>query len=119
MFRNMPRYSVERSIDFDAPQEKVWEYLISFDNQAKWSPWMIIEPKAKRKITGKDGEVGTIDSWDGEIIGAGERENMDIVDNDYLDQQIFFKRPFKSSARSYFSLQRTGDSKSTLTWGME
>ena len=80
---------------------------------------MIIEPKAKRKITGKDGEVGTIDSWDGEIIGAWERENMDIVDNDYLDQQIFFKRPFKSSARSYFSLQRTGDSKSTLTWGME
>lgn len=115
----MPKFSMERSIEINVSQEQAWEYIVSFEKQALWSPWIIIEPTCKRKITGKDGEVWAVDEWDGEVIGAGERVNVDMIDFDYLDQKLYFSRPFKSEARSYFSLQRIGDNSCSVTWGME
>jgi len=98
-------YTVERTKVIDAPKEKVWENIILFSKQKIWSPWVIMEPECNTKILGEDGTVGAIDTWNGDVIGAGERENLEIQKESFLRQEIRFTKPFKSKAEVYFSLQ--------------
>lgn len=115
----MWEYIVERSITIHCPRAKVWKEIVSFDRQALWSPWIIIESSCARSIEWEDGQEWTIDRWDWEIIWSWERENLEIIEEDYLNQELRFKRPFKSTARCYFTLQKCGPDCTEVIWGMK
>jgi hypothetical protein len=112
-------YNIERSIVIDQPGHVVYEYLRYLRNQEKYSKWFMLDPDMKKTLTGTDGEVGAVYTWDGnKRAGAGEQEIKHLVPNERIDIEIRFIRPFKGLAQTPFSIKAAGETQTNVTWGM-
>jgi effector-binding domain-containing protein len=114
----MPKFQVRKSIIINAPIEKVFQNVKDFNNWSKWSPWMILEPGSKSKISGTGMDIGDISAWDGELIGAGEMEHQVIEDYKMIEQELRFFKPFKSTSRVSFEFSEE-DGGVKVTWTMD
>ena len=66
----MPIFTVEKSIEIEAPIEKVYAAIRDFREWVPWSLWLISEPDCPLDY----GEDGKSYSWEGKIIGSGKME---------------------------------------------
>ena len=114
----MPGYNIRRSVLINAPADKVFEAVADFSNWTTWSPWLIAEPDAKVEISENPSAVGGKYSWDGELVGSGEVEHKLLDRNSLVQDEIRFRKPFKSVADVGFELNRTGKG-TRLTWYMD
>lgn len=89
-------YTVSVTQHIKAPQETVFLYLSKFANQKQYSIWMKMDPALQETITGKDGQLGAIQTWDSKVddVGAGEQEIIEI-NSEKIKVEIRFKRPFE------------------------
>ena len=111
------KYHVERSITIDKDLNTVRSHLEDFSRWNSWSPWTIVEPECPIEITGEPGQVGHSMRWDGQIIGSGIN-TLSGNDEKRLEYDLEFITPFKSKARTGFSLDETKDGTS-VTWTMD
>ncbi len=110
-------YSITRSIQIDAPQERVFEAVRNFHTWNQWSPWLCTERTAKVDISGSGKEIGDIYAWDGNLVGAGEIEHRTREEYKHMEQKLRFTKPFKSVSRIWFDfVPEANDTK--ITWGM-
>jgi effector-binding domain-containing protein len=111
------KYTVSRSIDINTTTEQVASVVADFNTWPTWSPWLCMEPAANVKITGKGNLPGSILSWHGDMIGAGELELLAIDSTQSITQEIRFSEPFQSTSTVTFSFtpQKGGV---TVTWDM-
>ena len=67
---------VSRTIEVEAPPEKVFTYLNNFEQFNRWSPWYGIDPNAQYQITGPEQGIGAKMSWtsDHSQVGSGSQE---------------------------------------------
>jgi len=112
-------FSIHREIIIDQHIHQVWDKLKLFEIQRLCSPWFSAENTAKIELSWADAEVGTIESWDWAIIWAWEREITHIVEGELIDYELRFIKPFKSTSRTYISLQKCGKDCTRVVWGME
>ncbi len=56
-----PAFSFSKSIQVDAPIEKMYPVIRDIRRRAEWSPWLIAEPECKVEYTA-DGKGGFIPS---------------------------------------------------------
>ena len=108
---------VQREILIKASKDKIKEVLIDFKQMVLWSPWNIIEPDATMIFNDKQSEVGAFQEWDGALIGAGSTELIKIDENK-IDCDIVFKKPFKSKAKFSFILEEVNDQIKVI-WSMD
>ncbi|MEM0898236.1 MAG: SRPBCC family protein [Verrucomicrobiota bacterium] len=109
----MPAIFVSKSIQIDAPVEKVHACVRDFKQWPTWSPWLISEPACEPEFDAD----GNGYSWDGQIIGSGKmRITGEDTPNSILSDLSFFK-PFKSEAKVRFTFRENGD-KTDVTWAM-
>lgn len=91
----MPSIKVDKSIFIDAKPNDLYNKLMNFKHWKEWSPWTIAE---------KDTEV-TIDEnnkhyhWKGELVGEGEMRIVHSKENELIDVDLHFIKPFKSNAK--------------------
>jgi hypothetical protein len=111
-------YNVSRSINIKRPKEEVFKYIKSVKNQNDWSPWKKKDPNMVQSYEGIDGEVGFIAKWEGnKEVGTGEQEITRVVENETLESQLRFFKPWKSQSDAYITVDAI-DAKSTkVTWG--
>ncbi len=112
----MPAIHVSRSIMIDAPKEKIQDAIIYFTEFVKWSPWLIMEPDAKTAFSENQGEIGSGYSWEGELVGAGQMKLIHVDEND-IEMKIHFLKPFKSEARTVFTLVES-EGQTEVIWHM-
>jgi len=112
-------FSIHKEIIIDQHIHEVWDKLKLFETQRLCSPWLSAEDTAHVELSGPDATVWTIESWSGDIIGAWEREITHIVDGELIDYELRFTKPFKSTSRTYLSLQKCGKDCTRVVWGME
>lgn len=111
-------YNVERNIDINKSLPEVFQYLRFIKNQNEWSPWKNKDPDMKQEYIGTDGEVGFISKWEGnKDVGTGEQEIKRIVDNDTIDVQLRFFKPWKSQSDAYTKVKDMGNGITKVTWG--
>jgi hypothetical protein len=111
-------YAVRRSIVIDRPKEQVYDYVRYLKHQDTFNKWTMTDPDMKKTYTGTDGEVGFIYAWDGnKRAGAGEQEIKQLTQNERVDAEIRFVRPFPAVANVFFTVEDSG-SGTLLTWGM-
>jgi len=113
----MPTIHVSRSIMIDAPKESIHNILMHLQNASHWSPWLKMESEAQVAFSDRQGEVGSGFSWNGELIGEGQ---MKIVhaDEENIEVKIHFLKPFKSTAKSIFTLQEH-EGQTEVIWHMQ
>ena len=112
------RYEVSRSVIIDRPHSGVFEYLKYIKNQDHWSPWKKKDPNIKQEYFGIDGEVGFIAKWEGNSdVGSGEQEIVEIVQNDRIEVELRFIRPWKSTSHAITKVENLGKMQTKVTWG--
>jgi len=99
-------YLVERTILINAPQALVFDQVKYFKNQNKWSPWKELDPAMTTSIEGKDGEVGAVYKWTGDLkkSGIGEMINTGIKEGEETTYHLKFIEPMASEADGYTRL---------------
>ena len=93
-------WTFEKSIQINAPVDRVWQHTKSFATMNQWSPYIGRDPQIKQTITGIDGTPGATYSWDSaqNNVGAGNQTITEINEGKRLSSRINFIRPFKGVA---------------------
>lgn len=113
------QYDVHRSIVIKAPAASVFATVSKFQNFNKWSPWQHLDSAMTTSLEGTDGRVGAKYNWKGnEHVGEGSMTILKLEPDSYVEQELSFVKPFKSSATTYMQLA-TVDSGTQITWGMK
>lgn len=112
------RFEISRNIIVDRPISEVFHYLKYIKNQDDWSPWKKKDPNMKQTFEGTDGEVGFISKWEGEkVVGSGEQEITRIVENETVETELRFFKPWKSKSEAYLKVEKVGDKQTEVIWG--
>jgi hypothetical protein len=74
------------------------------------------DPNMETQMIGNDGEVGFILSWDSKDkqVGAGAQQIKQIVENERIDYEIRFLRPFKSVATSFIEIKAISENETEV-----
>ena len=111
-------YEVNRSIIINKPVVEVFNYLKYVKNQDDWSPWKKKDPNMKQTFEGTDGEVGFISRWEGnKTVGEGEQEIKRIVENECIETELRFLKPWKSQSDAYIRVVGLEPKQTNVTWG--
>jgi uncharacterized protein YndB with AHSA1/START domain len=109
---------VEKSIIIDKPLAQVFDYLRYTMNQNDFSVWNMKDPGKKTEVSGVDGTVGFIYSWDSKdkTVGAGSQEITSITEGKSITYKLAFERPMKNVAQSGFYLRDLGNEQTEVKW---
>ncbi|MFC4219918.1 SRPBCC family protein [Flagellimonas marina] len=111
-------YNVSRSVEIAKPKSEVFAYLRSLKKQNEWSPWGKRDPNMQQKFTGTDGEVGSMNYWNGnKEVGEGEQEITRIVDGERIESELRFLKPWKSTSDAYITTEEVDANTTKVTWG--
>jgi len=111
------KFSYEKSVTINAPIDSVWKNVNSLSALDKWSPWNDHDPQMKKELTGMDGTVGAMQSWESSIVGTGSQTIATIEKPTLLETQLNFYKPHKSHGKAYVKLVAEGTG-TKATWGM-
>ena len=111
-------YDVNRKILVKKTVPEVFEYLKYLKNQDNWSPWGKRDPNMKKEFEGDDGEIGATSKWEGnKDVGSGEQEIKRIVENEVIESELRFLKPWKSQSDAYLRVKEVGAYETEITWG--
>jgi effector-binding domain-containing protein len=109
---------VEKSIVINTPVEKVFDNVVKFGNQIKWSPFAGKDSTMTYTIEGEDGTLDALYSWKGdpELTGEGNMKHTKIEPMKRIESDLKFTSPFESSSDVYIDLEEV-DGGIKVTWG--
>ncbi|KAG1661932.1 hypothetical protein GQR58_021207 [Nymphon striatum] len=109
---------VERSLEIDAPAEKIYPHLADPRMFSKWSPWSSIDPEMKTEFTGPASGEGAGMSWqsNNRSVGNGSWTITKAVENKSLEVAMDFGD--QGGATSFFNLEPS-NGKTKITWGFD
>jgi hypothetical protein len=89
----------KKQININKSRAEVFNYLKLIRNQEKYSVWVMKDPNVKLDYTGTDGAVGFTSSWTSEDknVGVGAQEIIKIKENESMEVEIRFKKPFEAT----------------------
>ena len=111
-------YEVNRNITVNRSVSDVFQYLKYIKNQDNWSPWRKKDPNLTQTFEGVDGEVGFVSKWKGNKgVGMGEQEIKRIVENDRIETELRFLKPWKSQSDAYIKVEEINGNATNIIWG--
>lgn len=111
-------YEVKRSIIVNCKLPETFTYLKSIKNQNNWSPWKKKDPNLTQTFEGTDGEIGFISKWKGnKDVGEGEQEIIAINENESIDSELRFFKPWKSQSIGHLLVDEVDNEHTLVTWG--
>lgn len=112
------KYHVSRSVTVNKPIAEVFDYIKYVKKQNEWSPWKKKDPNMKQEYIGTDGEVGFVAKWEGnKEVGTGEQEITKVVENNTLESQLRFFKPWKSQSNAFINVDEIDANSTNVTWG--
>lgn len=110
----MPKMNVNRSIQIETSVEKVFENISNFNHWKVWSPWLITDPEATVDVA-TDGKSY---SWKGKRVGEGSMKVTNEKENQWVEYDLEFLKPWKSQAKVKFDLSE-GENGVNTKWSMD
>ncbi len=113
-------YTLAREIIINKPRKVVFDYVKYLKNQDYYSKWVMMDPLKKTEFRGTDGTIGFVYAWDSKnkSAGKGEQEIKNITEDERVDIEVRFEKPFEGIATTPFLLQSTSDNQTKITWSM-
>ncbi len=111
--------SVLRSVVIGKPKSEVFKFVKLLRNQDYFSVWAQKDPGMKKEFRGIDGAVGFVSAWDSEMknVGKGEQEIKKIVEEEQIDYELRFIKPFEATNQATISFEAISDGQTKVTWG--
>lgn len=118
LFTRPQPFEVQHSQHIQAPPEEVYNKLKDLESWAEWSPWVIYELDCKFEYSETGGEEGSWYSWDGQRIGAGSLEILELMPPNGIEAKLVFKRPHRATNAISFRINPAGVG-SEVSWKMQ
>ena len=110
-------YDVQRDIIINGPVQEVFNYLRHLKNQDHFNIWVMADPTAKKEYTGEDGTKGFLYAWNGsKKAGEGEQEIKNITEDQIIETEIRFVRPFAAIAYANYKTEALSENQTKITW---
>ncbi|WP_462251580.1 SRPBCC family protein [Ferruginibacter sp.] len=92
-------FKLDKQIIINKSKTEVFNYLKMIRNQEKYSVWVMKDPNINIVYTGADGTVGFTSSWksDDKNVGIGAQEIIKLNENESMEVEIRFKKPFEAT----------------------
>jgi uncharacterized protein YndB with AHSA1/START domain len=102
---------IEREITINKPVTEVFGYVKYLRNSEKYNKWVMTDPHMKKEYIGTDGTVGFVYKWDSENkqVGQGEQEIVGMKENEKIDYELRFIRPFPNTANGHMTTEPAGN----------
>lgn len=110
----MPKIHVTRSTTIDSSPEEIYSKLNDFNQWPAWSPWLIMEPDVKVTVA----DDTKYFEWKGPRTGEGNMSVTKETENEAIEYDLTFLKPWKSKAVTRFELSPDGDG-TKVTWIMD
>lgn len=111
-------FRVQRSIDINAPAEKIFPLINDYKHWGSWSPYEKLDPSMQRTFSGAPNGKGSVYEWNGnKNIGRGRMEIMDATPSSKVLIKLDFFSPFEAHNTAEFTMQPKG-SATNVTWAM-
>ncbi len=111
-------FAFERSGVINAPAEKIFPYISSFQMCKMWNPYDNKDPNMKRNIMGTDGQVGSVMEFEGNTeAGSGKLEILKIVPNASVEIKLTMTKPIHANNIILYKLTPEGTG-TRFTWAM-
>lgn len=76
------------------------------------------DPNLTQTFEGTDGEIGFISKWKGnKDVGEGEQEIIAINENESIDSELRFFKPWKSQSIGHLLVDEVDNEHTLVTWG--
>lgn len=112
-------YTVQRDILINKKADDVFSYIKFLKNQDHYSKWVMTDPDMKKRFRGADGTVGFVYAWDGnDKAGKGEQEIINIQENEKIDIEVRFIRPFAGVAQTVMTTEQLPGDQTKVNWSM-
>lgn len=109
---------VSRSIEINAPPEKVFPLVNDFRNWTQWSPWEKLDPNLQRTYSGAESGQGSHYAWQGnDDIGSGEMTVTESTPPSRVVIALRFITPFQASNVTEFAFTPRGP-QTQVVWTM-
>ncbi len=105
---------VSKSIVINKKPSEIFPLINNFDNWPTWSPWLIMEKGVKVSVADDKKSF----DWEGDLTGAGGMKIINEVENESIDYDLQFLKPWKSHAKVAFKLTSEGEG-TKATWTMD
>jgi len=111
-------FRVQRSIDINAPADKIFPLINDYRNWGSWSPYEHVDPDMQRTFSGAPSGKGSIYEWRGnKNIGHGRMEILDTATPSKIVIKLDFFSPFEAHNMAEFTMQPKGGA-TNVTWAM-
>lgn len=111
-------FRVQRSIDINAPAEKIFPLINDYKHWGSWSPYEKLDPAMQRTFSGAPNGKGSVYEWNGnKNIGRGRMEIMDATPSSKVLIKLDFFSPFEAHNTAEFTVQPKGNA-TNVTWAM-
>lgn len=105
---------IAKRVHINAPSSKVYQVLTDMNNWRMWSPWIIAEPEANINVRSDNRAY----DWEGNRLGAGAMEITNTKENQQVEYDLNFLKPWKSYAAIKFDLKESQGG-TDVTWHMD
>lgn len=112
-------HRISKSIEINAADSTVYDFVMDFHNFNSWSPWYKMEPTAQTSMMGEMGKSGYTYAWNGEKVGKGKLEVLSTMPNQNIMEELTFYMPDPSVHQANFYFESTEPGKTKITWTME
>lgn len=115
-------FRIQRSIDINAPADKIFQLINDYRNWGLWSPYEHIDPAMQRTFSGAPSGKGSIYEWRGnKNIGHGRMEILDTAPPSKVVIKLDFFSPFEAHNMAEFTMRPNGSATNVttnVTWAM-
>ncbi len=112
-------FRIERTINIEAPPEKVFEFINDLHNWPLWAPQDKQDPSMKRTYSGPAKGTGAVSQWTSSgSAGAGRMLITQSVPERTVSVQVDWLKPFATRNQNEFVLRDLGTS-TNVTWSMQ
>ncbi len=100
-------FTVERSIEINAPADSVFALVENVEALVKWNPWSRLDPAAENTLSDSLIGEGAYWYWNGEVIGKGSMTISSVEMNKRIDYILRFDEPKMNPSDIIFYFEPT------------
>ncbi|MCX8055910.1 MAG: hypothetical protein N3A67_09640, partial [Ignavibacteria bacterium] len=109
----------EREIVINQPIDSVYYYLLDLNNFKDWNPWTDMEKELVLSVTNNNLDIGSKIEWEGDSLGSGYLERIELIPNKLIKSKIIFIKPWKSEANDMMNFEKINEKSTKVRWGMQ
>ena len=114
-------FSLEQTLTIQTDAETLYQKVLDFKSWKDWSPWLLHEPNCSLVFSDNITQVYGHYTWDGKYIGSGKLVHTNFKENESIEQDIFFYKPYKSQGKVGWKFKPNTSQKGAtdVTWSMQ